>query len=242
MQQWLSDASGAPFVWLGTSHIIVLTIYILGVGVLFSQHKRITANESLLQTLRWGLFGILVFSEIIYHIWAMANGVWNAAEFLPLHLCGIAGICCAIALVTSNQTIVEIVYFIGFFPAFLAVATPELIYDFPHFRFWKFFIHHCAISWGSFFVVITSPITITWKSMLNVYIMLLAYAAVVGFFINPLLDANYLFLDQATSAQTPLNLLGDGFWYYVNLGLLALVVFIGLWRWHKIIKGKTTMQ
>src|SRR5699024_11310026 len=127
-QQWLSDASGAPFVWLGTSHIIVLTIYILGVGVLFSQHKRITANESLLQTLRWGLFGILVFSEIIYHIWAMANGVWYSAAFLPLHLCGIACICCAIALVTSNQTIVEIVYFIVFYTAYLVLSSPKLIY------------------------------------------------------------------------------------------------------------------
>src|SRR5699024_546895 len=122
MQQRLSDASGAPFVWLVTSHIIVLTIYILGVGVLFSQHKRLPSHESPLPTLRWGLFGFLLFSEIISHIWAMANGVWNAAEFLPLHLCGIAGICCAIALVASYHTRVESVYFIGFFPAFLAVG------------------------------------------------------------------------------------------------------------------------
>src|SRR5699024_1585814 len=159
----------APFVWLGTSHIIVLTIYILGVGVLFSQHKRITSNESLLQTLRWGSFGILVFSEIIYHIWEMSNGVSIAAEFLPLHLCGIGCLCCARALANSYRAIVDIVYFICYFPAFLAVATPLLIYYFPHFRFWKFFNHHCAIAWGSFFVVITSPSTKTWKSMLNVY-------------------------------------------------------------------------
>ncbi len=37
----------------------------------------------------------------------------------------------------------------------MALITPELPYDYPHFRYWKFFIHHIVISWSSIFLVVT---------------------------------------------------------------------------------------
>lgn len=174
----------------------MLILYFIGLVILLLTYKGIRASPSTYNFIRWTLFGLLVLSELSYQVWAAVNGIWNLRDHMPLHLCGIAGITGAIALATHNKMLITITFFIGFIPAFLALVTPELPYDYPHFRFWKSFIHHMTISWAGIFPVVTSSVKITFKSTLEAYGYLLLYAAVVGFFINPVLDSNYLYLSH----------------------------------------------
>ncbi|UJL46604.1 TIGR02206 family membrane protein [Virgibacillus sp. NKC19-16] len=238
MKEWFSDIHGEPFIAFGSSHITVLIIYFVGLITLLLTYKRILTNPSTYNFIRWTLFVLLILSELSYQVWTAANGIWNLRDHMPLHLCGIAGITGAIALVTHNKKLITITFFIGFVPAFLALMTPELPYDYPHFRFWKFFIHHMAISWVSIFLVLTNAVKITFKSTMQAYGYLLLYAAIIGYFINPVLDSNYLYLSHTPSANTPLDLLGSGVWYYINLCLLALVVFVGLFGIYKLFRIK----
>ena len=143
------------------------------------------------------------------------------------------------ALFTRNHKLIQILFFIGVVPSFLAVITPELHYGFPHFRYWQFFIHHIALSWASLFLVMSNPIKITFKKTIEAYIYLLGYAALVGFVLNPILDANFLFLASTPSADTPLDLLGSGFWYYFNLCLLGLFVFIAVYFIYRLLTVKS---
>ncbi|WP_316317396.1 TMEM164-related integral membrane acyltransferase, partial [Clavibacter michiganensis] len=154
----------------------------------------------------------LVSSELSYQTWGILNGSWNPREFLPFQLCSIAGILTMLALLTKNKKIIQVILFIGIVPSFLAVVTPELHHGFPHFRFWQFFIHHFILSWACIFLVLTSKIKITFKKTIEFYLYLLCYAAIIRFFINPIFDANFLFLARTPSTSTPLNFLGDGFW------------------------------
>lgn len=229
MGEWFTDVTGTPFNPFGTSHLIVLAFYAAGIILLLLTHKKIASSRPVYQIMRWGLFGLLVISEISYQVWTGVNGIWSLAEHIPLHLCGIASITGAIALVTGHKKLIIITFFIGFLPAFLALATPELPTDYPHFRFWKFFLHHMAISWVGVFLLVTSKVRITFKSFLETYFYLLLYAALIGFVINPWLGSNYLYLSATPTASTPLDLFGEGAWYYINLCLAAFVIFFILY-------------
>ncbi|MFC4559619.1 TIGR02206 family membrane protein [Virgibacillus kekensis] len=224
MGNWL-ELGGDPFITFGTSHLTMLMIYFLGLLLFFIFLKKIRSKRTPFTIIRWTLFSLLILSEVSYQTWTGVTGIWSLRDHMPLHLCGVAGITGAITLATYNKRLVQISFFIGLIPAFLAVVTPELPYDYPHFRFWKFFVHHIAISWTGIFLVSTSSAKITLKSMLETYGYLLVYAFIIGVFINPCLESNYLYLSHTPTASTPLDMLGNGFWYYFNLCVLGLVVF-----------------
>lgn len=224
MKEWFLTLNGEPFISFGVSHIIMLVIYFISVSLILYFHREIRSNKLTFQFLRWLLFILLIGSEVTYQIWTATHGIWKGN--LPFHLCGVASLTGAIALLTLNKKIISITFFIGLVPAFAALITPELPYDFPNFRFFKFFIHHIAISVTSIFLAVTSnDDTITFKSMIHTFLYLVIYAFIIGFVINPWLDANYLYLSHTPSASTPLDLLGSGFWYRINLGILCIIVF-----------------
>jgi hypothetical integral membrane protein (TIGR02206 family) len=226
LKNWFGEQSNTPLEWFGIHHLGMIFIFIVGILFLVIYSNKIKENHLLVTVIRWVLFGILVTSELSYQTWGYVNGFWNSSEFLPFQLCSIAGILTILALLTKNKKLIQMVLFIGIFPSFLAVVTPELFHGFPHFRFWQFFIHHIALSWASIFLVTTNPIQLSFKKTLESYLYLLCYAALIGFVVNPLFKANFLFLSRPPSANTPLNLLGTGGWYYLNLCLVGLLVFI----------------
>ncbi|MGF7016262.1 TIGR02206 family membrane protein [Ornithinibacillus bavariensis] len=235
MKAWFGEQSTSPFDLFSIHHLYMIIIFITGIFLLVIYSSRIKANPVLLKTIRWGLFSILVISELSYQAWGMLNNFWNPSEFLPLQLCSVAGILAMGSLLTKNNKLIQMVLFIGIVPSFLAVVTPELFHGFPHFRFWQFFIHHIALSWASIFLVTTFPVRISLWETLESYFYLLCYAGLIGFIVNPLVGANFLFLSNAPSANTPLNLLGYGFWYYFNLCLVGLLVFLCIYIFYNII-------
>ncbi|WP_212920950.1 YwaF family protein [Ornithinibacillus bavariensis] len=235
MKAWFGEQSTSPFDLFSIHHLYMIIIFITGIFLLVIYSSRIKANPVLLKTIRWGLFSILVISELSYQSWGLFNKFWNPSEFLPLQLCSIAGILTMIALLTKNNKLIQMVLFIGIVPSFLAVITPELFHGFPHFRFWQFFIHHIVLAWASIFLVTSFPVHISLWKTLESYFYLLCYAGLIGFIVNPLVDANFLFLSSAPSANTPLNLLGNGFWYYFNLCLVGLLVFLCIYIFYNVI-------
>lgn len=225
MIDWFLTLRGDTFTAFGFSHIFMLILYIICVFLLLLFHREIKTNTKIFQRIRWFLFVLLVGSEIIYQTWTAFHGIW--VYHLPFHLCGVASLVGAIALFTLNRKLMVTTFFIGFIPAFLALITPELPYDFPNFRYFKFFIHHIAISTTSVFIAVTAkPGTITFKNMLHTYTILIIYALYVGFIINPWLEANYLYLSSPPIVATPLDWFGNGIWYRINLGLVAFIVFL----------------
>lgn len=237
MKDWFLTLKGETFITFGTSHFIMLAIYFLIVFLLLYFQRDIRANKKISESIRWLLFILLVGSEVTYQTWTATHGIWQYN--LPFHLCGVAGIIGAIALLTMNRQLITVAFFIGLIPAFAALITPELPFDFPNFRFFKFFIHHIAISVTSIYlVIIMKPAIITFKSMLYTYFYLLLYALFVGLLINPWLDANYLYLNGQPTTGSPLDLLGSGFWYPINLCLLAFAVFTIQFLIYRFLKNK----
>ena len=224
MEQWFSAYSSYPFEPFTTSHVFALTIFFIGSILLLATSRRITARPRVVFSIRIGLFILLFFSEASYQFWAIKNDVWSMSYYMPLHLCGIASIVGMITLATYHPKLIKLNYFIGITPALVALVTPDLLYDYQHFRFWKFFIHHMAIFWTSLFLIVTTSVRVTWMTMLKAYVWLVLYGVVVGM-INSIIGSNYMFLGGPPDAATPLDYLGDGVWYYINLGILSLTLF-----------------
>ncbi|GGJ95927.1 hypothetical protein GCM10007063_18030 [Lentibacillus kapialis] len=232
------ETNGEPFTAFGISHLTGLLVYFLGAGALLLFPHKILNHPPVHNTLRWSFFCLLVLSEVSYQVYTVLNGIWSLEEHMFFHLCGIAGITGAIALVSNNKPLIRITFFIGLIPSFLALVTPELPYDFPHYRFLKFFIHHLTISWTSIFLVISNHVSISFQSFFKTYGSLLIYAAIIGLLANPVLDSNYLYLNHPPIASTPLDLLGNGVWYYVNLCVLAFIIFLMQYMLYRFITRK----
>ncbi|WP_163527504.1 TIGR02206 family membrane protein [Halobacillus ihumii] len=224
MQKWFGPWINQPFQLFGTSHLIMLIVFLLGMIVLYLFSANIRKGTRTHQVIRWGLFSLLISCEISYQIWTVTNDVFSPAEHLPLHLCGVASLIAMIGLLTYQKKLIQINYFIGIIPAMLALITPDIPHGYEHFRFWKFFLHHMAIPWASFFLILTSSVSINRRVMFETYSYLILYAVIISC-MNQLIDSNYLYLSGPPAANTPLNYLGEGLWYYLNLSLLALAVF-----------------
>lgn len=239
MDSWFGKTSTHVFTLFSTSHLLMLAVAISGIVLLFLLKKRLVSHTRTFRLLRWILFFLLLVSEGSFQYWTFTVGLSSFAEHVPLHLCGIASITAMIGLLTMRVSWIQISFFIGIAPAMLALVTPDLLYDHHHFRFWKFFVHHIAIPWSCLFLALAKPTAITLVSVFKVYALLVAYAIVIGFFINPWSGANFLYLSQLPNAVTPLSIFGDGIWYYLNLGITALALFLfQFFLWNQFILKK----
>ncbi|WP_271852652.1 TIGR02206 family membrane protein [Planococcus maritimus] len=225
METWFGARSDYPFELFSSSHLIVLAIALCGFLFVILFKNTLSAKGTLFQLLCWLLFSVLILSEVSYQYWAITHGFWSFNRYMPLHLCGGASVTAMIGLWTLRPFWIRLSFFIGIAPAALALVTPDMPYDYQHFRFWKFFVHHTVIAWASLFLAVAFPKSITWRSVFTVYGLLLAYAALIGFWVNPWTESNYLYLSQRPTSVSPLDFFGDGLWYYLNLCLTALLLF-----------------
>ncbi|ANU19377.1 ABC transporter permease [Planococcus plakortidis] len=225
MDTWFGPRSDYPFELFSVSHLAVLGIAFLGFLCLVLLKDNLSTKDALFQQLRWLLFAALLISEVSYQYWAISHDYWSFNRYMPLHLCGVASITAMLGLVTLHPFWIRVSFFIGIVPAALALVTPDMPYDYQHYRFWKFFVHHTAIAWACLFLALAKPSALTWRSVFSVYGLLLLYAACIGFGVNPQMGSNYLYLSQRPSTVSSLDFFGEGIWYYVNLCLAALALF-----------------
>ncbi|MFZ0476239.1 MAG: TIGR02206 family membrane protein [Halobacillus sp.] len=233
MKDWFGTGSRYPFEIMGASHITMLLIFTIVLFSIALASKWLHTHERFRQIMRYSLLVLLLLSEVSYQLWAYVNGVWSLAGHVPLHLCGISSLIGIYTLITYQPTLIKVNFFIGILPALIALITPDVPFDFHHYRFWKFFLHHMAIPWTSLFLVVTSSVRITWKDMTNSYLLLVGYALIIGFS-NPLLDANYLYLEHPPNVFTPLSLMGEGMIYYLNLAVTAFLAFAFMYGFYKL--------
>lgn len=194
--------------------------------LLFMFRKKISKKNK--SAIRYTLAFFLLVSELSLYVWYVYTGVWNPVDSLPFQLCSISLLLSIIMLLSRSTFLFEITYFLGIGGALQAMLTPELAYDFPHYRYFHFFLAHIAIILASLYMLWYENRRPTFKSVWKAFAALNVVAVIV-YFVNKATGGNYMFLARKPSNPSLIDLLGPYPWYIISLEIVALVMFLILY-------------
>ena len=141
-------------------------------------------------------------------------------NFIPCHLCDIAALTAGFAILTRKPLLCELTYCWGLAGTMQALITPNLLLDFPHPRYWSFFIQHGVIV----VVALYLPLAMGWKPrdgvVPRVFLCNQIYF-ITALCVNSILVTNFGFLAHKPNTPSLLDHLGD--WpIYLLLSLIHI--------------------
>lgn len=201
-------------------NVTFLLFLVLCFGFIYFSNK-LKSYQSLI---KWTLFTILIICEITLHTWLIVTGIWEMDD-LPLHLCSFSTYLAFFLFFKKNQNAFNLLYFIGTIPAMLSMLTPDLEQQFPHFHFFEYFLHHSAIPLSVLYFILFENYRVPKRAIMTSF-LILNIIAVPIFILNQLLDTNFFYLASPTEQETLLSYFGSGIWYYINLEIVGILVFV----------------
>ncbi|MDP4099052.1 TIGR02206 family membrane protein [Paenibacillus sp. P96] len=234
---WLDAYSSDVFQAFSSPHLVWIGIIAAVVWLLFVLRHQIRSRDKLRAWLRWLLAAILLASEVCLQCWYIQQQVWDASRTLPLELCSITLLLSSVMLMTRSRLLYQFLFFAGIAGALQAVVTPNLAYDFPHFRFIQFFVAHAAIILASLYMTWVEGCRPTWKSI-GLAMLFLNGCALIVWIADLLLDANYMFLRGKPDTPSLLDLLGPYPYYILAEEAVAFMFFSCMLLLFKLLSGK----
>lgn len=201
-------------------HLVTLFLFFFTAWWLVYYRQALRAYQKIM---KWTLFFTLLACEVTYHVWLVLTNQWDVSN-LPLQLCSLSTFIALFLFLKPNQKAFWLLYFIGTIPPILSMVTPDMVYQFPHYRYIKYFLHHSAIPLAVLYFILFEEYRVPKKAVLTGFLTLNVIAVPV-FFLNLLLGTNFFYLASPTETKTLLSFFGNGAWYYVTLEAAALVVF-----------------
>ncbi|MER2263332.1 MAG: TIGR02206 family membrane protein [Psychrobacillus sp.] len=216
------------FIMFSVEHWSAIAAFILFILLLFFARNRwLQSEKGLLRGER--LFGLsLLVIDILYHIWLLQTDRWELRNSLPLELCSISLLLTILLLWTGNRFIYQFVFFAGIGGAIQAMLTPVLDMNYPHFRYFHFFYTHAGIILTALYFTWVKGYRPTFKGILTTMLALNILLPFV-FWINSLVDGNYMFLQKKPTGGSLLDFLGPYPYYILSLEFVAFIIFIFLW-------------
>lgn len=235
----MNNYNGEQFAIFSPSHLVMLVLTVGTILLLFILRKKFVHKNK--HHIRMFIVIGLFLSEVALHIWYLVAGAWEVRFMLPLQLCSISLILSIVMLLTRNHFLFEVTFFLGIGGATQALLTPELIYDFPHFRYFHFFLAHILIVIASVYMVIYEGFKPALRSVWRAMLALNVLAGIV-FLMNKMTGGNYMFLSRKPSNPSLLDLLGDYPWYILSLEFVALFIFLLLYMPFYISRLRTKAE
>ncbi|WP_042456584.1 YwaF family protein [Neobacillus dielmonensis] len=220
------QVEGYRFEMFSVSHIVMIALLLIGSTLLLLRREK-------LKPIEWAKFEFwlavfLIVFEAVYHIWMLWNHNWLVSHSLPLELCNISWILTILLLFTKKKIFYEILLFTALLGASQAVFTPVLHYDFPHFRFFHFFLTHLIIIWVSLFFTWVKGYRPTIWSIVKLFVFLNVLLPFI-LLINKWVNGNYMFLSHKPASASLLNYLGPYPVYILSMEALLIVLSSIVW-------------
>ena len=226
--------SGEPFVPYSLSHVGVLVLFAAAIFALYRARQNIRAPLAN-GLIRYSLAGFLLLSEVAVQSWQILTENWTLAYSLPLQLCSISLLLSVIMLLTYSYRVYEITYFLGLGGASQAMLTPDLLYPYPHFIFFIFFLAHAAIILACLFMTWVEEYRPTLRSMWKAFGFLNLLLPFV-LWVNHVTGGNYMFISRKPLHPSLLDYLGPYPWYILSLEGVAILLFLLLYLPHRLRK------
>lgn len=216
-----STATAMPFEIMGAAHLGALGVTAVIAAVLIHHARCHPDRTGLTCKILAGFLLLLYPAHVIGHY---AGGSLNRENAFPCHLCDIAAIIGAVALLTRRQRLAELVWFWGLAGTLNGLITPALSATFPSPAYFAFFALHGGVVVAALYLVAglrlrPEPGAI-WRAFGWGQVYLAATAAV-----DLISGANYGFLRAKPPQASLLDLLGPWPWYILALDALAVVLF-----------------
>ena len=213
----------APFVAFHADHLAALA-GVAGVAGGMIALARSGRCPRLLRAVEYTLAALLVLSWPAEWLSAVYVNHVTWEEILPLHLCDLASLTGAAALVWHHRFAAELTYFWAMAGTLNGLITPTVKYAFPHPAFFAFFLLHGAVVTAAAYLVAGRRLHPLPGAVRRVFFASLAYLAAISA-INTLLDTNFAFVRQKPESASLLDILGDWPWYVLALIPLGLILF-----------------
>jgi hypothetical integral membrane protein (TIGR02206 family) len=167
--------------------------------------------------------------------WAAYQAWWNIpvrfalSTSLPLHVCDLAALASALALITGKRWLSVITYFWGLSLCTQAFVTPTVGWGPTYTEYWTFWEAHTAAVGGAAYVVFVRGLRPRLRDLLFAYGALVAYTAVV-LPVDLLTGWNYGYVGKSDpSSATLIDALGPWPWRLVPMALLAALGMTVFW-------------
>ena len=185
------------------------------------------------------LIFITISQELIDDILRWNVGIWDVAEDLPLHMCGISFFTSTYALYSKNQTAFEFSYFWGLAGAFQAIITPDptrFVMDVS--LFWNF-LSHGLIILNVLWMIVIDNMRCRVGSYLNAVIITNGILFIISI-VNSILGGNYWFICEKPGGESPF-IMGEWPLYIIGFQISGILL-LGLFYIPMIILRKKGKQ
>ncbi|RAW13947.1 MULTISPECIES: TIGR02206 family membrane protein [Paenibacillus] len=223
--QWLDPYDAEPFMLFSTSHLWAISLIAALIILMFLFRNRLRSlSSNIRRTIRITMACVMFGCEIVLQLWYVYGDVWSLQTSLPLELCSLSLLLSALLLLTRSRLLHSALLFAGIAGALMAIVTPNLGYDYAHFRFIQFFTAHACIILALLYMTWVEQLRPSWRSVLGSMIFV-NVAALVVYGVDVLLEANYMFLRHKPNTPSVLDMLGPYPMYILGEEVLALVMF-----------------
>lgn len=204
----------------GTSHLVVLGVFAVGVVVLLAIGPAVRGRPAERPLAIALAAGNIVFG-LIGTVTEFTDG--DILGNLPLQLCDFAWIPVAWALLTRHPLALALTYYWGLTLALQALVQPTLDEAFPDPNFFAFWGKHVLLVWGAVYATLTLRQGPDWRSY-RWAVLATAIWVAVAMSVNVLLDTNYGYFNEKPDG-TVLDYLGPWPWYV----LAEVAIVAGTW-------------
>ena len=216
------------FQTFGAAHLAALAVA-GGVAAGLTLWAKKASSPKVAPGICWAIAGVLLGNEFVYYGHGLATRplLDFARNCLPVHICGVATYLTAWALIRGRDGLAfEAAYFWGLAGTAQALLMPNLLVDFPDYRYFQFFIAHGGIVVGVLFALFALGMRPRRGGVLRIFLISNAYVLFAAA-VNWLLGANYMFLCEPPAGVAPYFFLPWP-WYiifveFVGLGLVILL-------------------
>jgi hypothetical integral membrane protein (TIGR02206 family) len=211
-----------PYIELfGPEHLVILVTVPALAAFLAIVQRRFLGDSRRLRLL---LAVLLLIDTVVFYWYQVAHGLVSFPGHFPLELCDLSLVLVCISLLTLNDTVFDLAYYLSLGGATMALLTPNLWEPFPSFGTVQFFVAHGLTVAGVLYLVWSGLARPRPRSVGRAMLGLNVFAVAVGAF-DTIFKTNYMYLLAKPSNASLLDALGPWPWYILSAELVALVIF-----------------
>ena len=236
MSPW---ASTGRFETLGTSHLAVWGLFVVGVVLMVLLGRRVRGTDRAVRVSR--VFALAIPALLLpLQVLDFLPGNYNVRTTLPVQLCDLACIAAAVALWTGHRVPVALTYYWGLLLTPQALLTPTLHADFPDPKFLAFWGMHLTIVWAAVYLTWGLGLRPSWRGYASTVAITAAWLVSI-FAFNELAGTNYGYVNAKPATASILDLFGPWPWYVaVEIVLVAIVWALMTLPWQSRYPAPTT--